>query len=50
MQTSFFRDLSQNGPPGVLMAFRAFYDWDVYPSIGGYSKLLDRIVSSMNFS
>ncbi|KAF2825527.1 hypothetical protein CC86DRAFT_371161 [Ophiobolus disseminans] len=43
---AFFRDLSQPSSSKVLLAFRAFYDWDTYPSIGnGWSPLwLDQLV------
>lgn len=41
----FFQDLFQAGTPGLLHAFRAFYDGDTYVSLPGGWKVLDVIVS-----
>jgi hypothetical protein len=41
----FFQDLFQAGSPGVLMAFRAFYDGDTWVALPGGFKWLDQLVS-----
>ncbi|KAF2115651.1 hypothetical protein BDV96DRAFT_574242 [Lophiotrema nucula] len=42
----FFQDLFQAGTPGLLLAFRAFYDGDTYIAVPGGFKVVDQIVTS----
>jgi hypothetical protein len=44
----FFQDMFRDGPPGFLLAMRASYDADGYPSLPGGFKAVDYVVSVTN--
>lgn len=45
----FFQDMFQdgNGAPGFLLAMRASFDGDMYPSLPGGIRFLDYLVRSL---